>query len=437
MLKQNLEINHNNFLNNDIQLSKLSNNITLITERMEKIYSLSFGIWLYEGSRDEDQNLIGISHFTEHMFFKGTNNKTALDIAKIIDSLGGNIDAFTSKESMCFYGNFLEEHFSVAAELFSDLIINPAFNPIETEKEKNVIIEEIKSIEDSPAELLFDLFCQYFWDSHPLGQPISGTIESVQKITNINIKNFFDTKFYPNNMIITVAGSLDHEKIHQISEQYFGKFNKSENIKSIRVKPNNNSFIHLINKSQLEQVHICLGTIGYPAADAKRYAYFLFNTILGGSMSSRLFQKIREEEGLVYSIGSLINTFSDTGLTAIYLATSKENIKKALKLTSEEIIKLKNELVDETELERAKQHLKGNLLLGLESSSNRMVNLAKQFTYLGRFISVNEVVERLNSVSKDDIKEVANELFQNKYLACAIIGDVESLEINKEEISWE
>ena len=437
MLKQNLKINLNNFLNNDIQLSKLSNNITLITERMEKIYSLSLGIWLYEGSRDEDQDLIGISHFTEHMFFKGTLNKTALEIAKIIDSLGGNIDAFTSKESVCFYGNFLEEHFSIAAELFSDLLINPAFDPIETEKERNVIIEEIKSIEDSPAELLFDLFCQNFWDSHPLGQPISGSIESVQKITNTDIKNFFINKFYPNNMIITVAGSLDHKKIHQIAEQYFGKFNKSENTKSPRTKPNNNSFIQLINKNQLEQVHICLGTIGYPAADEKRYAYSLFNTILGESMSSRLFQKIREEKGLVYSISSLINTFSDTGLTAIYLATSKENAKKALKLTSEEIIKLKNELVDDAELDRAKQHLRGNLLLGLESSSNRMVNVAKQYIYLGKFIAVNEVVENLNSVTKDAIKEIANELFQNKYLACAIIGDVESLGINKEELSWE
>jgi predicted Zn-dependent peptidase len=430
-------MNHNIVPNNDIKIHTLDNNAILITERMENIYSLSIGIWIQEGSRDEDQNLIGISHFTEHMFFKGTRTKSPLDIAKIIDSLGGNIDAFTSKENMCFYGNFLEEHFPIAAELFSDLIINPAFDITETEKERNVIIEEIKSIEDSPSELLFDLFCQFFWDSHPLGQPISGTLESVSKITNDDIKIFFNNKFYPDNMLITVAGSLDHDEIFKISNEYFGKYKKNITQKPIRTTPKNNSFIKLINKKQLEQVHICLGTIGYPAASEKRYAYYLLNTILGGSMSSRLFQKIREQEGLVYSISSFINSFIDTGLTIIYLATSKENTKKALKLSSEEIIKLKNEYIDESELERAKQHLKGNLLLGLESSSNRMVNLAKQYTYLNKFISVNEVVEHLNSVTKEDIQELANELFQTKFLACAIIGDTESLNIEKEEIGWD
>ncbi len=238
-------------------------------------------------------------------------------------------------------------------------------------------------------------------------------------------------------MIITVAGSLDHNKIYKISNQYFGQFQKSNLKKLKRITPKNNSFINMINKKQLEQVHICIGTTGYPASSEKRYAYYLFNTILGGSMSSRLFQRIREEEGLAYSITSMINSYEDTGLTIIYLATSKENAKKALKLSSEEIIKLKNEYVDEPELERAKEHIKGNILLGLESSSNRMVNLAKQYLYLNKFISINEVIEKLNAVNRDDIKNIANELFKTKYFSCAIIGDTRSLNLDKKEINWE
>ncbi|OGF68091.1 MAG: hypothetical protein A2Y62_05630 [Candidatus Fischerbacteria bacterium RBG_13_37_8] len=421
----------------DIQIHTLDNGIIVITERMEHIYSLSIGLWLKEGSRDEDKKLLGISHFTEHMFFKGTINKTALEIAKIIDSLGGNIDAFTSKENMCFYGSFLEEHFPIAAELFSDLISNPRFDPLETEKERNVIIEEIKSIDDSPSDLLFDQFTRFFWAHHPLGEPISGDIKTMARITNNDVRNFFLQKFYPHNMLITVAGSLDHEEIYKLSNHYFGSFKAVPQPKEPRIAPVNHSFIKHINKSQLEQVHVCLGTAGYPANDEKRYAYYLLNTILGGSMSSRLFQKIREEEGIVYSVLSLINSYLDTGFTVVYLATSKENTKKALKLSSEEIIKLKNEPVDAMELERAKQHIKGNLLLGLEISSNRMVNLAKQHIYFDKFISTEETIESIESVTVEDIQEVANDLFQTRYLALAIIGKVNNVKIDINEINWD
>jgi predicted Zn-dependent peptidase len=421
----------------DIQLKKLNNGITLITERMENIYSLSIGIWLREGSRDENENLIGISHFTEHMFFKGTKKRNALEIAKIIDSLGGNIDAFTAKENMCFYGSFLEEHFPIAAELFSDLIINPEFDPTETEKERNVILEEIKSIEDSPSDLLFDLFTKYLWMDHPLGRPISGDLNSMTAITREDIHNFFHEKFYPENMIITIAGSLNHNKIFDISNNYFGAFTADQHTRVPRTPPENKSFVQLINKNQLEQVHISMGTIGYPGESIERYAYYLFNTILGGSMSSRLFQKIREEEALAYSVQSIINSYLDTGFTAIYLATSKENIKKALKLSSEEIIRMKNEFVDQKELERAKQHIKGNLLLGLEISSNRMLNLAKQHIYFNRFISTEETIQGIESVTPQDIQDVANELFKTKHLALAILGNTENLDIDSNDIKWD
>ena len=421
----------------DIKLKILDNGTTLITEKMENIYSLSIGIWLKEGARDEDEKVIGISHFTEHMFFKGTKKRNALEIAKIIDALGGNIDAFTAKENMCFYGNFLEEHFPVAAELFSDLIINPRFDPVETEKERNVIIEEIKSIEDSPADLLFDLFIKYLWMDHPLGRPISGDMYSIAKITHKDIQQFFHYKFYPENMLITIAGSLDHDAVFALSNEYFGKFMAQKNAQIKRTPPMNYSFFKLIDKNQLEQVHITLGTLGYQGDSEQRYAYYLFNTILGGSMSSRLFQRIREEEGLAYSVQSLINSYLDTGFTAVYLATSKENAKKALALSCEEIVKMKNELVDQKELERAKQHIKGNLLLGLESSSNRMLNLAKQHIYFNKFISTEETIHGIESVTAEEIQAVANDLFKPEHIALAVLGNTENLDIDLNDIKWD
>ncbi len=421
----------------DIKAIKLSNNIDLIIEKMPDTYSFSIGIWLREGSRDEEENLMGITHFTEHMFFKGTKSKNVYEIAKIIDTLGGNVDAFTSKETLCVYGTFLSEHLPIVAELFSDLIINPKFDPEEMEKERNVIIEEIKSIEDSPTDLLFDYFTKKIWLNHPLGRPISGEIESISKIKTEDIKNFFIEKFTPENLIITIAGNINYDEAYKICEKYFSVLPDGKKFQTKRFPPANQSFIDLFPKNQLEQVHICIGTLGYAANSQNRYSYYLFNTILGGSMSSRLFQRIREQEGIAYTVQSLINSYLDCGFTAIYLATSKENTKKAVKLVSEEIRKLKNEYVSEAELTRAKEHLKGNLLLGLELSSNRMINLAKQHLYFNKFIPINEIIDSINSVSPKEINSVANELFQNKYLALAVLGNLEKLDIETNEINWD
>lgn len=421
----------------DIKIVKLSNGLTLITEQMDNTYSFSIGIWLKEGSRDEEENLMGITHFTEHMFFKGTKNKSVLEIAKIIDTLGGNVDAFTSKETLCVYGSFLSEHLDIVAELFSDLIINPIFDAQEMEKERNVIIEEIKSIEDSPAELLFDYFTKKIWLNHPLGRPISGDINSISKITSENIKEFFLNKFVPDNLIITIAGGINHNEAYKVCEKYFSSLQVEKKVENKRFPAHNQSFIEFFDKSQLEQVHICIGTYGYPANNEKRYAYYLFNTILGGSMSSRLFQRIREQEGMAYTVQSLINSYLDSGFTAIYLATSKENIKKAIDLVSEEIKKLKKEYISEAELQRAKEHIKGNLLLGLELSSNRMINLAKQHLYFNRFIPIKETIDAINSVSIEEINLLANELFQKKYLAIAVLGNINNFRINIDEIDWD
>src|SRR5262244_1708744 len=350
----------------NIQREVLPNGLTVLTEKMDHIRSVSMGIWIKSGSRHEDPHVNGISHFVEHMVFKGTSNRTAEQIARQVDSIGGNMDAFTGKETICFNIKVLDEHLPIALDILSDLVLNPIFEPKDIVREKGVILEEIKMDEDNPDYLVHEIFTQNFWKDHPLGKPILGTKETVRNFDRDPVLNFYRQRFIPGNLIMCAAGHLKHEEFVAAVAKHFG-----------HMKPASNGFhssapqivprIVTRNKKSLEQVQICLGVPAHPIAHTRRHASYILNTILGGGMSSRLFQNIRERQGLAYAIYSDLNPYRDTGCLSIYAGTSRESASKVVQSIVSEFHKLKTDAVSDEELRRAKDQLKGSLMLSLES----------------------------------------------------------------------
>src|SRR5213082_2989322 len=337
----------------NIRREVLPNGLTLITEEMQHIRSVSIGIWIKTGSRDEDLQWNGISHFIEHMVFKGTKNRSAEDIARQVDSIGGNMDAFTAKECVCFNVKVLDEHMPIAMDVLSDLVLNPVFDTSDITRERGVILEEIKMDEDNPDYLVHEIFTQNFWKDHPLGKPILGTKETVKRFERDSVVDAYTHRFAPSNIIVSEAADLDHDRFVELVT---GKFE--------HMKPMNNGFhssapkiisrITLRNKKALEQVQLCIGVPAHPIAHEKRHAGYILNTLLGGGMSSRLFQNIRERQGLAYSIYSDLNPYRDTGCLAVYAGTSRESAVKVVHSVVEEFRKLKVQPVPEEELRRSK-----------------------------------------------------------------------------------
>jgi len=312
-----------------IRRTVMPNGLTLITEEMKHIRSISIGIWVKTGSRDEDREWNGISHFVEHMVFKGTQHRSAEEIARQVDSIGGNIDAFTAKECVSFSMKVLDEHLPVALDVLSDLVLNPVFDDQDIKRERGVILEEIKMDEDNPDYLVHEIFTQNFWKDHPLGRPILGTRDTVKRFERPPVFDFYSHRFIPGNVIITAAGNLNHERFVELVTRHFEK-----------MKPATNGFhsappqiipkIVLRNKKSLEQVQICVGVPSYPITHEKRHSSYILNTLLGGGMSSRLFQNIRERQGLAYAIYSDLNPYRDTGCLSIYAGTSRESAVKVV-----------------------------------------------------------------------------------------------------------
>ncbi|MEO6119484.1 MAG: pitrilysin family protein, partial [Terriglobales bacterium] len=332
----------------NVKKKVLPNGLTILTEDMQHIRSVSIGIWLKTGSRDEDSAVNGISHFVEHMVFKGTKNRTALDIARQMDSIGGNMDAFTGKETICFNAKVLDEHLPIAMDVLSDLVLNPTFAAKDINREKGVILEEIKMDEDNPDYLVHEIFTQNFWKGHALGKPILGTKETVRELNQDAVLAFYRKRFAPNNLVISAAGSLDHKRFVDLVSERFRD-----------LQPEKNGFhgdapqvfakLVTRNKKALEQVQICMGAPSPHISHAKRYVSYILNTLLGGGMSSRLFQKIREEQGLVYSIYSDLNPYRDTGSLCVYAGTSKESAPKVVAEIATEFRRLKDERVSDDE----------------------------------------------------------------------------------------
>ena len=417
----------------NIRREVLPNGLSVITEEMEHIRSVSIGIWVKTGSRDEDKQWNGISHFVEHMVFKGTQNRSAEDIARQVDSIGGNIDAFTAKECISFSIKMLDEHLPIALDVLSDLVLNPIFDEQDISRERGVILEEIKMDEDNPDYLVHEIFTQNFWKDHPLGRPILGTRDTVRRFERPPVLDFYSQRFSPGNVIITAAGHLNHERFVELVTKYFQ-----------RMKPVSNGFhsspptivprIVLRNKKSLEQVQICVGVPSYPITHEKRHSSYILNTLLGGGMSSRLFQNIRERQGLAYAVFSELSPYRDTGCLSIYAGTSVESARKVVESITKEFRQLKDEVIADEELRRAKDHLKGSLMLSLESTASRMSNLARQEMYFGHFFSLDALVESIEAVTADDVQRIARTFFDSKQIALTILGNLENFKIGREDL---
>ncbi len=400
----------------------LKNGLTVVTEAMPHVRSVAIGVWLKRGSRHETLREAGISHFIEHMVFKGTRHRSAEQIAEQVDSIGGHMDAFTAKEYASFHLKVLDEHLPLAVEILGDIVLHPLFNPLEMAKEKKVIFEEMSMVEDTPDDLVMELFSGAFWPDHPLGRPILGTRKSVDRLRRDQLASFFKKVYQPSNILVAAAGHLDHAKVRRLVERHFGAL-RGGRPATVPRPPRPKAALVTRHKRELEQVHVCLGTPAYPQGHEARYAVYILNTVLGGAMSSRLFQNVRERRALVYSISSGITSYSDAGNLTVYAGTSLDSLDEVLKLTLHELRRMRDEKVPEPELRRAKDHLKGSLMLSLENTGSRMSHLARQEIYYGRQLDMDEVLRRIEAVSAEDVLRVAAELFSGQ-LAMSVLGNL-------------
>ena len=408
----------------------LPNGLIVLTERMEYMRSVAMGVWIKSGSRCEPAEMNGISHFVEHMLFKGTRSRSAQQIAREMDSIGGNLDAFTGKETICFNVKSLAEHVPVALDVLADLVLNPVFDAPEIERERGVILEEIKLDADNPEILVHELFMQAFWKDHPLGRPILGTSKTVARLNRESLLAYHGDRFHGGNMIFSAAGNLEHEEFAETVARKFSSLAGGATLHELPA-PEASARIVLRHKKSLEQVQICLGVPAPPITDENRYATLILNTVLGGSMSSRLFQKIREERGMAYSIYSDMSPCRDTGTLCVFAGTSVGKGLEVVKLILEEFRKLKQEALNEEELTRAKDQVKGNILLGLESSNARMANLARQEMYFHKFISVDEIIARINQVDAAQVQAMAQRLFDPARIGVTLLGRLDGVKLRR------
>jgi predicted Zn-dependent peptidase len=418
----------------NIEFTTLPNGVRVITEAMPHVRSVSVGIWIGTGSRRENPEQNGICHFIEHMLFKGTTHRSAEDIARSVDSIGGNLDAFTAKELVCFNTKVLDQHLSLAWDVLADLVLNPLFRPEDIEKEKGVILEELKMEADSPDYLVHEIFSSNFWKDHPLGKPILGTRETVRHFDSQMIRDYYSQVYVPANLLVTAAGNLTHERLVSLVGGHFASLPSGASTPTDHV-PATHARIALRNKKALEQVHMCLGVPSYPLPHHERFACYVLNTLLGGGMSSRLFQNIRERQGLAYAVFSELNPYRDTGCLSIYAGTSLESAPKVVESVLKEFRDLKQQPVADEELRRAKDHLKGSLMLSLESTGSRMTNLARQEMYFGRFFTLDELVESIEAVSAADVQRIAQTFFDPKQIALTVLGNLDNLRIGREDLA--
>jgi predicted Zn-dependent peptidase len=425
---------HMTVANGNIQQAVLPNGLVVITEPMEHVHSVSVGIWLRSGSRREPAELNGISHFIEHMVFKGTAHRSAEDIAREVDSVGGMLDAFTSKEMVCFNTRVLDEHLPKAFDVLSDMVLEPKFAEDEIDREKSVILEEIRMTQDNPEDLVHELFTQNFWAPHALGKPILGTPETVSSFTRESLCDWFDDWYAPDNMVITAAGHLTHQQLLDLVESRFSK-RKPSKASIVDPKPQPASHVTLRTKSELEQVHICLGVPALPMTDQRRFAVAVLNNVLGGGMSSRLFQNIRERQGLAYSIFSELSSYRDTGTLSVYAGTSLDTASQLVSSVLDEFRRLRDEPLNPEELRRAKDHLKGATLLALEGSGQRMNSLARYHMYFNRHFTAQDLIKLLESVTIEDVQQLAREFFQSGHMAASVVGNLNGFKLTQKHLA--
>ena len=418
--------------NSTIDRDVIGNGIRLLTERMTQVRSVSIGVWLTRGSRHEAAERSGIAHFVEHMLFKGTTTRTAEDIAQAIDSIGGQLDAFTAKEYASYYIKVLDEHLPLAIDILSDIVMNPAFGPEDIEREKKVVVEEIKMVEDTPDDLVHELFTQGFWQDHPLGRPILGTRETVESFDVDLLRQYFRNAYTAPNLIVSAVGNLEHARVRELVENKFGAVPKTGEV--VREQAPVVAPKILVRNKDLEQSHLCVGVNSYPQKHEDRYSSYVLNTLLGGSMSSRLFQNVREKRGLAYAVFSGLSAYRDAGSFTIYAGCSNEAVGEVIDLVVEELRGVKQAPVPQAELQRSKDHLKGSLMLSLENTASRMSHLARQEIYFDRQFGLDETLQGIERVTTADVQRVATDLFRSGALAATVLGNVNGLQLPRERL---
>jgi predicted Zn-dependent peptidase len=400
----------------------LDNGIRVISEEIDHVRSISIGIWVQCGSRHEDRQTNGMAHFIEHMLFKGTRNRSAFDIASAIDSVGGVMNAFTGKELTSFYIKIPDYHLAMAIDLLADIFKNSLFDPEEIGKEKSVVLQEIHMLDDSPDDYIHDFFEEIFWKDHPLGYPVLGTKEGVEGFSRDAIVRFVNDRYRGQNVVLTAAGNLKHEVLVELVSQAFGSIARDVNQDSIGA-PEVSAGIAVLPKD-LEQVHLVMGCPAPSSLSPERYPSFLLNTVLGGSMSSRLFQEIREKRGLAYAIHSYLTPYRDVGMLGIYVGTSEDSVRDVVGLILDELSRLTHVALTERELHSAKELIKGNFLLSMESTDNHMTRLAKNEICFQDHVSTEEVIRQIDAVTGEDIRSLAAEIFNPSTIGVAAIGRV-------------
>ncbi len=398
----------------------LVNGIRVVSETLPKSRSVSIGVWVKVGSRHEPAEVGGVSHFIEHMFFKGTKKRTARDIATEIDSLGGEMNAFTSQENTTYYVKVLDEHLPIAVDILADILIGSRFDPAEMEKERKVILEEIKMVEDTPDDFIHEIFTGAVWQGNPLGRPILGTKDTIKHLKHRDILAYIEDYYSPREIVIAVAGNFEHGRLIELLNGAFGGFVRP-GVPKTDTTP---GFRHTVTvrKKQLEQVQLCLGCKGISYTDDDRYTILALNTVLGNSMSSRLFQEVREQNALAYSIYSYVTAYRDAGLLTVYAGTGPSTAVQALRLIVKEIRKLRDEGITPAEEMRVKNQIKANLVLSLESSNSHMSRIARQEIYFGKYFSVDDIIHAVDEVTATDINRIARQIFTRETVALSILG---------------
>jgi predicted Zn-dependent peptidase len=418
-----------------IRECRLDNGLALLTETMPDLRSVCAGVWLRRGSRHEAPGISGISHFIEHLVFKGTERRSALQIAREIDAVGGQMDAFTGKEATCFYIRVLDEHLDVALDLLTDIVRHPRLAPEDIENERKVIYEEIRMVEDSPEELLFDMLYAARWEGHPLGRPIQGTHETVAAIDRGVLRGFFCDSYRPNQMILAVAGRLDPDRVESTVREAFADLPATPPAEPLS-PPGDRPGVKLREKKEMEQLHLCLGLRGLPQIHPDRYALMVANNLLGGTMSSRLFQKIREERGLAYSVYSSVSSYSDSGFQSIYAATNPSSATEVLQIVGQELGEMKTCPISDDALTESKENLKGHIMLNLESSYSRMSNLARKEIAFGCQFSLEEILAGIDAVTSADIQRIANRTLVREDATLVALGPGNGVHLDLDHLEF-
>lgn len=404
------------------QKTVLDNGIRVVSEAIPHVRSVSLGIWANVGSRDESQAQNGITHFLEHMVFKGTKNRSVRDIARSVEAVGGYLNASTSKEQTCFYARVLDVHLPLAMDVLSDLILNATFKKDELEKERLVVIEELRNLEDNPDEIIHDYFEKSLFPKHPVGYSIIGTEENLRRFNREDLQTHIAHHYRSDSLVVSAAGNVDHRTLVQLTQRMFRNLRAPGKSGRRQPGPPRTHRSGAIEYTRpITQAHVCLGTVAYGMKHRNRYPLLVLNALLGEGMSSRLYQSIREKHGLAYSVYSFVSMLSDTGVFGTYLGTDRKNIASAVELIHHELYRLRNKAVSRAELDRTKSQMKGTMMLSLENMSSRMMRLGSGELYFESFASLDTILKKIDAVTPESIHRVANDLFAEQALTTVII----------------